>query len=87
LPLKPLKSVYIVIHASFLEKKCLIFRGLSFIRHKLYTRIPNTSRAHYKDQLVNAIGEIMGMFFENCTEHINVLCGKIQGLCGRPVSS
>jgi len=60
---------------------------LSFIYHKLYTRIPNKRRAHYKGQLVNDIGEIMGVCCENRTEHINILCGKNQGLFGRPVSN
>jgi hypothetical protein len=61
------------------KNKWIIFRGMSFIGHKLYTRTPNTIRAHDKRPLVTDIGKIIGMYCENHTEHIKIFCGKIQG--------
>jgi hypothetical protein len=36
----------------------------------------NTLRLHYRDQPVNDVGEIIAVYCENHTEHINTLCGQ-----------
>jgi hypothetical protein len=49
-------------------------------KHSVLNLKENTARLHYIGQLVDDVWEIIAVYSENHTKHINTLCGKTSEL-------